>query len=166
METRKYVFADVPKIIQTLNKKAPIARSSADNLQLPWPFYISSLCGKHFPEGSRCIHVLGLLCWKTLPEDHAPVGNKELPKLHWGIYLLDQGWPRSGGLEWQQSFQPLKTRQDTCGHMGPRGRLCVSARGYYCLPFNGAEPQHRNTLSGWVQREKRVALSPETALMG
>ena len=46
------------------------------------------------------------------------MGNKELPKLHWGIYLLDQGWPRSGGLEWQQSFQPLKTRQDTCGHMG------------------------------------------------
>lgn len=65
METRKYVFADVPKIIQTLNKKAPIAWSSADSLQSPWPFYISSLCGKHFPEGSRCIHVLGLLCLKT-----------------------------------------------------------------------------------------------------
>lgn len=99
METRKYVFADVPKIIQTLNKKAPIARSSADNLQLPWPFYISSLCGKHFPEGSKVHPRFGPALLENLPEDHAPVGNKELPKLHWGIYLIDQGWPRSGGLE-------------------------------------------------------------------
>lgn len=53
METRQYVFADVPKIIQTLNKKAPIVWSSADSLRSPRPFYISSLGGKHFPEGSK-----------------------------------------------------------------------------------------------------------------
>ena len=91
------------------------------------------------------------------------MGNKELPKLHWGIYLHDQGWPRSGGLEWHQSFQPLETGQDTQGLKGPCGRLCVSARGYYCLPFTGTEPHHRNMPSGRVQREKRVALPPETA---
>lgn len=153
METRKYVFADVPKITQTLNKKAPIIWPSADSLQSPWPFYISSLYRKHFPEGSKVHPRFGPALLKTQPEDPAPVGNKELPKLHWGIYLLDQGWPRSGGLEWHQSFQPLETGQDTRGLKGPRGRLCVS----------GAEPRPRNTLSGWVQKEKRVALSPETA---
>ena len=94
------------------------------------------------------------------------VGNKELPKLHWGIYLLDQGWPRSGGLEWQQSFQPLKTRQDTCGHMGPRGRLCVSARGYYCLPFNGALSLNIETWSQGGYRERKEWRCPlKTALV-
>ena len=53
METRKYIFADVPKITQTLNEKAPIVWPSADSLQSPWPFYISSLYRKHFPEGSK-----------------------------------------------------------------------------------------------------------------
>ena len=95
------------------------------------------------------------------------MGNKELPKLHWGIYLLDQGWPRSGGLEWQQSFQPLKTRQDTCGHMGPRGRLCVSARGYYCLPFNGALSLNIDTWSQGGYRERKEWRCPlKTALVG
>ena len=48
------------------------------------------------------------------------MGNKELPKLHWGIYLLGQGWPRSGGLEWQQFFQPWRhsrTPEDKRAHV-------------------------------------------------